>query len=363
MIESVEIQNFKNIRNQRIELEPLTVFVGANGSGKTSVLEAIYLALSNASGLPSDDSAIESNWDWLHSRGAEGGLSIACKTQIGEVIIKPNPIGGMKPPPDLPGNRVWNVERRIGMTPQDAIALSRSIVWICIHSAQLMKASYTDRNPPRMESDGEGLASVLAYVALNDPDAFQQIVAYTRSLIPQLKRIRFQKAAIERVEADSLRVGDELVDRRVRRTYPGETMLFDFEGAENVFAQTVSSGTLILVGLLTVLLGPSHPRILLMDDIEQGLHPLAQKSLLEVLRQVMGKFLDLQILATTHSPYLLDDLRPEEIRLMTINEDGSSVCGRLDEHPQFGKWKDEMAPGELWSLFGEKWLVQGGAAR
>ena len=100
-----------------------------------------------------------------------------------------------------------------------------------------------------------------------------------------------------------------------------------------------------------------------MDDIEHGLHPLAQKSLIEVLRQVMRKFPDLQIIATAHSPYLLDELRPEEIRLMTIGEDGFSVCGRLEDHPQYEKWKDEMAPGELWSLFGEKWLVQGGAAR
>ena len=44
---------------------------------------------------------------------------------------------------------------------------------------------------------------------------------------------------------------------------------------------------------------------------------------------------------------------------MTIGEDGFSVCGRLEDHPQYEKWKDEMAPGELWSLFGEKWLLQG----
>ena len=48
---------------------------------------------------------------------------------------------------------------------------------------------------------------------------------------------------------------------------------------------------------------------------------------------------------------------------MTIGEDGFSVCGRLEDHPQYEKWKDEMAPGELWSLFGEKWLLQGVAAK
>lgn len=45
MLNAVELTNFKNIRNQRIDLERLTVFVGANSSGKTSVLDGIHLAV------------------------------------------------------------------------------------------------------------------------------------------------------------------------------------------------------------------------------------------------------------------------------------------------------------------------------
>ena len=120
---------------------------------------------------------------------------------------------------------------------------------------------------------------------------------------------------------------------------------------------------MLMLGLLTVMLGPTRPRIVLLDDIEHGLHPLAQKQIVGVIGQVLQRFPDLQVLATTHSPYLLDYLRPDQIRLMTVGEEGFSVCGRLEDHPQYEKWKDEMAPGELWSLFGEKWLVQGAAAR
>jgi predicted ATP-binding protein involved in virulence len=115
----------------------------------------------------------------------------------------------------------------------------------------------------------------------------------------------------------------------------------------------------LLLGLLAVLLGPIHPNVLLLDDIEHGLHPLAQKSLLSVLRKVMDKFPKLQIIATAHSPYLLDHLHPNEIRLMTVGEDGNAVSGKLENHPQFKKWKEEMAPGELWSLFGENWIAAG----
>ena len=42
---------------------------------------------------------------------------------------------------------------------------------------------------------------------------------------------------------------------------------------------------------------------------------------------------------------------------MTSDEAGYAVCGRLDRPSQIRKWKDEMAPGEMWSLFGEKWLT------
>lgn len=201
-----------------------------------------------------------------------------------------------------------------------------------------------------------GLASVLAYLERNNPDDFNEVTSHMRDLIPQFKRIRFTKAPIRRTEQEFIRVGDESIKRQTSRVYQGEAIVFDFENAENVAAHTVSEGTLMLLGLLTVLLGPKRPGILLMDDIEHGLHPLAQKSLLAVLGKLMQCFPDLQIIATAHSPYLLDHLCPEQIRLMTIGNDGYSVCGRLEEHPQFAKWKDEMAPGELWSLFGEKWI-------
>jgi hypothetical protein len=67
---------------------------------------------------------------------------------------------------------------------------------------------------------------------------------------------------------------------------------------------------------------------------------------------------EMQIVATSHSPYLLDHLRPEEVRLTTLRDDGSVACGRLDAHPDFDKWKETMTPGEFWSLVGEKWLVE-----
>ena len=52
MISIVTVQNFKNLRDITVDLEPLTVFVGANGSGKTSVLDAVNYASLAATGAP-----------------------------------------------------------------------------------------------------------------------------------------------------------------------------------------------------------------------------------------------------------------------------------------------------------------------
>jgi predicted ATPase len=123
----------------------------------------------------------------------------------------------------------------------------------------------------------------------------------------------------------------------------------------------VSEGTLLVVGILATLLKPNRPRYLLLDDLDRALHPRAQDELVGVLRKMIADNPELQIVATSHSPYLLDCLRPEEVRLTTLRDDGSVACARLDQHPEFEKWKDEMAPGEFWSMVGESWVAQVGS--
>ena len=65
----------------------------------------------------------------------------------------------------------------------------------------------------------------------------------------------------------------------------------------------------MMLGLLTVLLGPIRPRILLMDDIEHGLHPLAQK-IWSKCSSKSCRSSRTAIAGQAHSPYLLDYLDP-----------------------------------------------------
>ena len=226
-----------------------------------------------------------------------------------------------------------------------------------LNAARLAEPSYSETPRPRIAPDGSGAASVLAFMALNDPDSFGELMGHVRDLLPQIKRIRFRKVPVKRIEIESIRIGDDSGQRETNRTFQGEGILFDFHHAKDVAAHSASEGTLMILGLLTVLLGPDRPRTLLLDDIEHGLHPLAQKQLVGVIGRIMERFPELQVIATAHSPYLLNYLAPEQVRIMATDSRGNAQCGRLTDHPQFAKWKDEMAPGEMWSLFGEKWVA------
>jgi len=205
-----------------------------------------------------------------------------------------------------------------------------------------------------------GKSSVLAFLKLTEDSAFEKFQETMRQFVPQFRRIRIQRRGIRKEETEYIRIEEEAVPRRSIRSYLGEALLFDFANAQNIPARAVSEGTLLLLGLLTVLHGPEQPNVLLMDDIDQGLHPLAQRKLLEVLAQLMAEYPKLQVLATSHSPYLLDGLRPEQVRCMTTDPEGYAVVNKLGDHPEFAKWQDEMAPGEMWSMFGEKWMPRKG---
>jgi predicted ATPase len=359
MIHKVCIQNYKSLRDVGVDLDRLTVFVGGNGSGKTSVLEAINSAVQAATGDPQKVFVHERHGDWVYTRGGEGDLSIRCETSGGAFSLD-----GVRPrdypaaPEPLQGSP-WVYHVTTSGPARTAVDRARRTVFLRLSATALARPSYSQDDPPRIDSAGAGLASVLAFMALNDPQGFEDLVAVARTLIPRLRRIRFRKATVYRTESEVIRFGHDAVNRRSRRPYKGELILLDFEHAENVSARTASEGTMLMLGLLTVLLGPARPQIVLLDNIEHGLHPLAQKQMVGVIGQILEKYPDLQLLATAHSPYLLDHLSPEQVRIMAAGPDGHARCGRLSDHPKFAKWKEEMAPGELWSLFGERWIVQG----
>ncbi len=176
---------------------------------------------------------------------------------------------------------------------------------------------------------------------LEDDERFRTIEAALTSVVPHVKRIHPHRS----VQPSSGSVGYQL--------------MYDFTGASRVVATSVSDGTLVTTALLTILLGHERPRMLLLDDVEQGLHPSAQRDLMRQLNGVLNQEPQLQIVATTHSPYILDALEPEDVRVFALRPDGAVAVKKLSDHPEADKMKGSLTTGQLWSLDEEASWVEG----
>jgi len=141
------------------------------------------------------------------------------------------------------------------------------------------------------------------------------------------------------------------------RQVPGDALVFDMKNAEGLSARDVSDGTLIVLALLTAIHQEPQPRVLLLDDIETGLHPAAQESLMDQLRQLLDQIPELQIVATTHSPFIIDKCSPEEVWLLSPDAQGQCHAARMSEHPRAEDALKVLTTGEFWSAEGEEWVL------
>ena len=97
-------------------------------------------------------------------------------------------------------------------------------------------------------------------------------------------------------------------------------------------------------------------------ELTEPLHPRAQAELVAQIRKILEMDPELQVIATSHSPYLLDHFDAQDVLLTALLSDGSTACARLADHPDFDRWKSTTRSGELWSFVGEDWVAQQASA-
>lgn len=205
-----------------------------------------------------------------------------------------------------------------------------------------MADSVARRPEPSVADDGAGLASALAYIVGLRDGRIEAIESGLHRVVPIAKRIRCVKASLN----DSSR-NSSMADR------------FEVElaGIGWLPPSALSEGTLLALALLTVLHGPARPRTVLLDDLDRALHPKAQAAIIEMIRGVQRAESGVQVICTSHSPYLLDSLEPQEVRVMKVKDDGRALCKKLTDHPDWERWRESMKPGEFWGSVGEDWIV------
>lgn len=383
MIQKVSFRNFKAYRSLDLELEPFTVLVGPNASGKTTLLEGVQIlseVIDEANSKRSRRVHVEHAG--LHSfgvqepielraegisndtRGALRCVSAHDERDIAAGFNNARTAFDVTSETERPPGPA-SVSRMMGLAvdfDEPFFSSLRATAVLHFDSRQLADASYSDEATPQVGSDGRGLASQLAQLKLSHDEIFDGIEQALKQIVPSVRRIRIERAPVEQTAIRTIALDEQHHQVTEKRRLWGHQVVLDMKGAKGVPANRAGEGTIMALGLLTVLMGPMKPRVVLLDDIELALHPVAQAKLIEVLRAIQKRDPGLQIIATSHSPFILNYLEPREVRMTFLAENGFARCEKLTAHPEFEKWKDLMSPGEFWSTVGESWLEKAGEA-
>jgi predicted ATPase len=370
MLTDLSLTNFKNHLDTKLTgLAGLSVLVGPNGAGKSSVLEAAHYIHQLGRKRPEELFASKSvrSPDILVRRERES-FGVRAAGVVGEHHWNV----------DLTyqhGDSGWNASMLVGWDqsePKEANynpgqlvaapwvreALSRA-VYFRLEPSQLRQASYPEKLPPRVEFDGYGLPSAVSYLMRTDPDAHRKLADLLHEVVPAVTFVRTNPVQVPRRRRRMLRVDDKEMPFETEEDVVGDELLFDTVDGKGIPGSLQSEGTLLALGVLTALALPTRARLVLLDDIETGIHPAAQRQLMQVLRRITEQDPDLQLILTTHSPYILDEMRPEDVWVLGRSSEGVVAAKRLADNPRADEAMRVLTTGEFWSTEGEDWTAEG----
>jgi predicted ATPase len=315
VIASIAFRNFKALRSTRVALAPFNLVIGPNGSGKTSLIEAV-MRLKTLSKLPlaegeprqkSGGPEIEFGFNAPHD-ALTARLGCVSETVCDTLRIAPA---------DAPG---WPTLRA-------ELATLRS--YTLQHDA-MAGASRRDEGA-ELSSSGHNLAAVLAHLRATAPADFAALTAELLRIVPEF-------AALE-------------VEER------GDEASFALRLAEGglVPADELSQGSLYLVAVLALAFDPEPPRVLCIEEIDRGFHPRTLREVRDALYRLSHPQAcglarrPAQIITTSHSPYFIDLFRdhPDEI-IISQKHGRAAVFSRLSDRADLGELLGEGSLGDMW---------------
>ncbi|MCY4437629.1 MAG: AAA family ATPase [Chloroflexi bacterium] len=180
----------------------------------------------------------------------------------------------------------------------------------------------------RLNAHGDNLGNVVQYMEREHPDRFKRILARIAERIPGVESISTQQSPDGRL---LLRFNDR-----------GFTDPF--------FAQQMSDGTLKVFAYLLMLEDPEPPPFICIEEPENGLyHRLLEVLATEFRRHATGRRNAPQIFVTTHQPYFVDALNPDETWVLEKGTDGFATIRRASDDEIVQAMVDEGLPlGSLW---------------
>lgn len=373
----LSIQGFRRLSDVRLSLRPLSVMIGANGTGKTSVLDVLSLLASSAQGrLNSSLSELTGLANVLtYDKVEELGLGITMEAPGQEPLeyslrLRPRGLTYLiqhevlsqkrEPSPYRAGTRrpflyINSSEREVAYYDPEKKKLLPP-TWehnpLETSLAQVPKmfqepedfrrrlASSTfyhvlnvdPRSPVRLPQsmgpvelpgrNGEDLVACLFYLRETDRSRFEAIEDSLRSAFPRFERLDFPPVA----------AGTLALAWRERGF------------SRPLYTHQLSEGTLRFLWLTTLLQSPGLTALTLLDEPEVSLHPELLSLLADQLREASQRR---QIIVATHSDTLIRFLEPSEVVVLDSTEDGMTKLTRADEL-DLDEWLEDYSMDELW---------------
>lgn len=358
-LEFITIQGFKSIASvEKLELRPINVVIGANGSGKSNFLDVFDFLSAIGEGKLRDYVTTAGGAEKvLHfgskvTKGIELYLSIShidelARGPVGYALtLSPTGDDGLFPSSEATylkalnghakfGLIAWERGREAGVGNPTSEGRER---WLrtflqdlrvyhlndTSSSSPLRKTAKVDDNR-FLRADGSNLAAFLYYLREKEETSYRLIVRTVQSVAPF-----FEDFLLE-----PLRLNPS--DIKLEWRHKESDKYFD--------ASSLSDGTLRFIILATLFLQPqrSLPRVILVDEPELGLHPYAIELLAALVRQAS---VTSQVILSTQSSTLVDHFDPDDV-LVADRVDGGTRLTRLDSG-QLAKWLEDYSLGQLW---------------
>lgn len=360
MLDSVRVRHFKAIKDSGVvKLGALTAFIGHNGAGKSSLVEALetYQAIV-ARGM---DEAMQRFMGFEHVqnkfakpdtpmqfdlriRGPFGKTRL--EMSVGSDKAR-NTYAILDEKVNCPAHEILqgfqaHELKQFRQRWQQGFSMLDSSVYLMEYANRIESWQFLALTPDRMgyplpqkrtggrtrlARDGSNIAEFLLELRELDRNALDGIIEtmafvlpYARDIQPSVTSELERKAWLQLTEADF--------------KVPGWML---------------STGTLRLLALLALLRHPKPPPLIVIEEIENGLDPRSIHLIVEEIRNAVQDGTT-QVIVTTHSPYLLDLLTLDHLVLVERDDKGQPRFRRPADDAALANWAQDFAPGKLYTM-------------
>lgn len=342
MIDNIAIKNFKSIENLDLSLGRVNVLIGANGSGKSNILEAIAMvAAKNGNRVDLDSLAqrgvrIAMPELMVNSfYGKQASRYITVEMGDGRYYARYR----MSEYTEEDIYTPWQVSCRSNLPEEDMLySFEQYYSRFAIYSSSvdaLRGLSVTSKMYP-LGLHGEGLDVLLYQMSRDEVEEVSRIagryISWLEDLVYDTEgEMKYRGYKLGR-SSSNLYFNDRFMQKRNR-----------FFSAENA-----NEGALILLFYLVLMISRATPKFFAIDNIDSGLNPRLCRALMKELPSLARKY-GKQVIITTHNPAMLDGLRlgDEETRLFAVerSDSGSTLMNEICVKPATEK---RMKLSEMW---------------